>query len=154
MKKNKMKKRGLAPIVSAVLIILMTIFTTGIIIISVTKTVDIQSSPEFSCLKIKLEQVADLRRACFNDAENHFEVGVYLKNQDFLVEELSFIFNDGSGQNFLWKCNEENGCTILGKGEFANYYFRDTDFEDIEVIEEVSFYINNCEVGKMKVGVC
>ncbi|MBT3642914.1 hypothetical protein HN604_03550 [archaeon] len=154
MVREKNTKRGLAPIVSAVLLILMTIFAAGIVVIGVKKSIDVQSSPEFSCLEIKLEQVADLRRACFSDMENHFEVGVYLKNEDFLVEELGFVFDDGTGQNSLWECSEENGCTILEQGQFANYYFRATDFEDSGAISDVSFYINNCEIEKMKVGVC
>jgi len=154
MENNKIDKRGIAPVVSATLLILLTVFIAGVVTVVVTKTVDVQSSPEFSCLDIKLENVGDLRRACFNPDANEIEVGVSLGNEEFLVEGLNFIFDLGNGESSSWKCTVENGCTVLGPGEFANYHFSALEFDDIEEINEVAFYINNCEIGKMDVGVC
>ena len=149
-----MKKRGLAPVVSATLLILLIVFVAGVVTIVVTKTDDVQSSPEFSCLDIKLENVGDLRRACFNSAAEEIEVGVSLKDGDFLVESLDFIFDLGNGERSSWKCTIQNGCTVLGPGEFANYYFNALEFDDIGSVSEVSFYINNCLVERLDVGVC
>mgnify|MGYP001558105253 CR=1 FL=1 len=147
-KSSLSNKKGLSQVVSVVIIILLAISSVSLVSLFVFKIINNpQFSPNTSCLSIKLDNLASVNSACYNNSSNETEIKISRKSDnDFFIDSMELILSDGKDSK-TWTCSSCGSCEILGNGESKVYFVEGSG-------SELSLKVNGCVVDTTSVGNC
>ena len=147
---NTMNKKAIAPAISIVLIILISILAIGILSTYIIKSSkSLQLSPESSCLDLKLNQALKIESACYNETTNEVRTNINralnteLSTMDFTLSSTDKTEKWLAGNSCL-------NCNIPEEGESKTYYLDSTSTEKRTLIISTS----SCELDRKEVNVC
>ncbi|MEK6878347.1 MAG: hypothetical protein AABY22_02000 [Nanoarchaeota archaeon] len=141
-----MKNKGLSEVVSVVVIILISIMAITILAAVVFKIANSPKlSPEYSCLDLKIKNVASVESACYNQNTKDLEIKIKRNLAEQQISNIEFITD-----NNHFVCGDFcSSCKILSQ-ESAQKYYIYTENKPAEV----SIKINNCLISTKEIELC
>ncbi|MEK6898944.1 MAG: hypothetical protein AABW79_02505 [Nanoarchaeota archaeon] len=140
-------KRGLAPIIIGILIILISIVAITIIWTSIKPTL---LSPQNSCLTAELNPEIIIQSACY-DQEAQETILVLERKIDSSISEIGIIISN-SQENEKFSCSNACGtCTLLSAGERKTYYLANENLDDPKTLTITS---NKCKIQSESIKNC
>src|SRR3989344_1590316 len=117
---QNMNNKALSSVISAVIMILISL--TAIVLLSsyVIKTVSL--SPQASCTEIQISEPLQVVKACYNANSKDVELTLSRKLNDIELSSISFKISAPEGES-EWLCSSLCGdCDLLDAGETKKYY--------------------------------
>lgn len=153
---SHMNKKGMAEIVTTLLLVAITIASVtlaGASIYKVLNQANPQNSPEYACLDLQLlqEKPVEVTSACLNQEG---EVEVRVKRSalfEGLVSSMKFEFSSTIPES-TWTCDNTCGSCILPEvGQAKTYFFT---LENPETLNKVNIFLNDCAIDERILTIC
>ena len=150
-RKPAYSKRGLAPIVGVVLLILLAVagvIVLGGFVLELAKQPSL--SPAFSCLDAQTSNAFTLQSACYNSSSQSIRV-IVQRSESALPANMIFTILSLTGESTSYRCGEGCGmCMLQLPGETKTYYFnyQGSKPDSVEVVGA------GCSLGQVTIGSC
>jgi|GEM_PF-2943009 len=143
-----LNKRGLAEVVLIVLIIMLSIASITIFSAAFLTPIN-QLSPEISCTEMKIEQILDLKKACFDSENNQIRVTIERSFDDIEINKINFRVASNQIQE-EWCCGGSSclQCLIQSPGATKTYILPRTftEEQDLLIIETEQCLLDSIEI--------
>ncbi len=141
-------KRGLAPIITGVFIILISIIAITIIWLSIKPTL---LSPQSSCFGSELNPKIIIESACYDSEANETILVLKRKIDSPDISEIGIIISNNQ-ESTKFSCSNSCGtCTLLSAGERKTYYLPSEE-ENTPIL--ISILVNDCILDTKKIVIC
>lgn len=137
--------KGLAPIISGILIILISIVAITIIW---TFIKPVLLSPAESCFASELNQKILIKSACY-DSQTEETILVLERKVDSSISEIGIILSNNQ-ESTRFSCSNSCGtCTLLSEGEIKTYYLPHE-----EAPQKITITSNGCKIQTSTISPC
>lgn len=122
-RKNLLKdKKGVAEIITTVLIILLSITAISMLSLLFTNFYkEIDLSPKTSCIFLKIDIPIRINKACYNSVTEDIEISLS-KLADIDINDIKFILSKEK-ESKIWSCGSGcDTCSIIKNGESRKYF--------------------------------
>ena len=154
---QNMNKKGMAEIVTTLLLVAITITSVtlaGASIYKVLNQANPLESPEYACLDLQLlqEKPVSITSACLNQQTSEVEIKVKRSALfEGLASSIKFEFSSTIPES-TWTCdNSCDSCVLPEKGQAKTYFFT---LENPQSLDNVNLYLNDCPIDKRSLSVC
>jgi len=151
--RRKLGKKGLAEVIGAIALILITSAAAVLIAGHVNEVLlssEIQLSSQSTCLDWQSNLVVKMNSACYNSESGDLELVLTRKVTSLEVSQLDFAISSESDSESYSCGNSCGNCNVLGLGATKTYYFASED----NIGGRAIVHIDGCRLDEQEIRVC
>ncbi|NCN98933.1 hypothetical protein COU62_04175 [Candidatus Pacearchaeota archaeon CG10_big_fil_rev_8_21_14_0_10_35_219] len=145
-------KKGLAEVITVVLIITITLAAVAIFYASFMNPVN-QLSPAVDCATKAFSSAVTVEKACYNPTTEEIEVQLIRKLQNVEITQIKFTATNEQDSE-SWGCGSAytcNFCKVISSGQTKTYFLNDAQLDDYT---SISITIDGCPLDAKPVESC